>query len=207
MSTRELRYTFIGDGSSDQALMPILNWLLSEYGVAHFQGQWAAHPPSGGGLKSKVEYALRAYPCDILFVHRDAERQGYEARLQEIAEATHEITVTWVPVIPVRMTEAWLLTSETAIRSASGNPNGKIELTLPSPKQIEGLSDPKQRLFDLLKTASKQKGRDLAKRNVFQARALVAEHTDDFSALRSLSAFQRLEAALKDALSRIGRSN
>jgi hypothetical protein len=39
--------------------------------------------------------------------------------------------VRHIPVVPVRMTEAWLLADEFAIRSAPGNPNGTQSLDLP----------------------------------------------------------------------------
>ena len=47
-----LRYTLLSDGSSDQALMPILTWLLREQGVyGAIQPEWAdlrrlPRPPS-----------------------------------------------------------------------------------------------------------------------------------------------------------------
>ena len=44
---------------------------------------------------------------DLIFVHRDADSAGWEARAEEIRSAGEKRAV---PVIPVRMTETWALT-------------------------------------------------------------------------------------------------
>ena len=55
------------------------------------------------------------YPCDLLFVHRDAERESIEQREKEIRESLEKSAMERTPpvvrVIPVRMQEAWLLVS------------------------------------------------------------------------------------------------
>ena len=82
---------------------------------------------------------MMLYPCDLLFVHRDAEKESYDFRRQQVEAAVdggHH-----VPVIPVRMSEAWLLHEEAAIRRGSGNPVGRTALELPQPKDVEALVD------------------------------------------------------------------
>lgn len=98
-------------------------------------------------------------------------------------------------VVPVRMTEAWLLIDEAAIRRAAGNPNGRVELTLPSLRTLENLPDPKQTLNELLRTACELRGRRLAqfRRDEAARRVRVADLVDDFSPLLHLPAFQRLQ--------------
>ena len=91
---RELRYTLVSDGSSDRALLPILSWLLIEHRVlCPIQAEWAdlgrlRNPPKT--LASRIEWSLDLYPCDMLFVHRDAEiraeRRSYQQRKAEIIE-------------------------------------------------------------------------------------------------------------------------
>lgn len=48
-----------------------------------------------------------------------------------------------VPVIPGRMTEAWLRLDEAAIRRVAGNPNGRTKLGLPKLHEVESVADPK----------------------------------------------------------------
>ena len=201
----ELRYTLVSDGSSDRALLPILSWLLRQQRVmCPIQPEWAdlgglLNPPRD--LSSKIEQSLDFYPCDLLFVHRDAEKLSYTQRKNEIINALSNINPAHslsICVVPVRMTEAWLLIDEAAIRRAAGNANGQKPLDLPHPSLLEQHSNPKRLLYDLLKDASERKGRRLSNFPVGQSALLVAEYIDDFSPLRNLSAFASLEADLKE---------
>lgn len=206
---RELRFTFRTDGRSDRALVPILRWLLRENGVTcPIQPLWADlyRLPKKPPLMSKAEFEsiLDLYPCDLLFVHRDAEAQSYEKRVEEIRSVLSELSdpPPHVCVIPIRMQEAWLLIDENAIRQAAGNPNGKIPLSLPAIRGLESCPDPKQILYELLTTASEHRGRRLKK---FQARIgsacyRVTECIDDFTPLRQLPAFNQLESELRQAI-------
>ncbi len=156
---KEIRYTLLADGSSDKALLPILSWLLyqhcSEYAI---QSQWAdlgrlPNPPKR--LPEKIKTSVELYRCDLLFVHRDAEGIPRETRVAEIKRALGDIAQPPVVcVVPVRMTEAWLLSDEMAIRKAAGNPHGREPLQLPNINNIEKLPNPKLILYDLLCQAS-----------------------------------------------------
>jgi len=98
------------------------------------------------------------------------------------------------------MQEAWLLFNEHAIRAASGNPNGRILLNLPSLQEVEDIPDPKRVLHSLLKHASELHGRRLKDFNPSKQAHRVSEQIDDFHPLRQLSAFQVLENELSDLL-------
>jgi hypothetical protein len=125
----ELRYTLVCDGSSDQALLPVINWSLRKQRVTlPVNPAWAdltvlRHHPNG--LEEKIRSALELYPCDLLFVHRDCETQTVTHRQDEIRKALEGVFPTEaertpaVCIVPRRMTEAWLLISERVIRSAS----------------------------------------------------------------------------------------
>lgn len=88
---KEVRYTLTTDGPTDAALIPLLNWFLKEQGVAGpISPIWAdlrrlRLPPRG--LLDRIKCALDLYPCDLLFVHRDAENQSPERRHAEICQA------------------------------------------------------------------------------------------------------------------------
>jgi hypothetical protein len=123
---------------------------------------------------------------------------------QAIEESQLRVSVPQVPivmVIPVRMTEAWLLFDESSIRYAAGAPNGTIDLELPPLKRCEAIPDPKGCLYASLRTASEKSGRHLKKFNVNAAIHRVTELIVDFSPLRTLSAFQHLELSLVAAIS------
>lgn len=196
----ELRYTLVSDGPSDRALLPVLSWLLRENQVCcPIQEQWAdlrrlRNPPRR--LNARIQVSLDFYPCDLLFVHRDAETFPLHFRKNEINNALSRLTLTNPPavcVVPVRMMEAWLLFSEPAIRWASGNRNGRTSLSLPPLFRLEQIPDPKSKLFELLKIASERSGVRLKKFDVSRSAGLVTSFIDDFSPLRTLPAFQALE--------------
>lgn len=199
-----MKFTLVSDGPSDRALIPVIKWLVSEHSSTEaLDGAWAdfrflLRPPVG--LKEKILRGIDLYPCQLLFVHRDAENSSPQKRREEINSIVEEIESEGtsvrpaICVIPVRMMEAWLLIDESAIRRAAGNPAGRMPLGLPRAKNIESTPDPKTVLFDALRTASGYTGRRLAKMNFPALRHRVADLISDHAQLRSLSAFRALEA-------------
>jgi hypothetical protein len=211
----EIRFTLLSDGSSDKALIPIIHWALLQNTPEDtlIQPEWADLYYSSrklNSLQDRIVFALENFPCDILFVHRDTESsfpEDFESRLQEVRDAWHESNTTHpsklVPVIPVRMTESWLLINESAIRKASGNTNGTIRIDLPRIADLESLPDPKKDLMQLIREASGLKKRNLRKLNVNQSVHLVAEYILDYLPLRGLGAFRKFEIDLRAALTAI----
>ena len=202
---QELRYTLLADGSSDRALIPILTWLLRQScGAIPIQAEFAdlrRLSPSPRKLSERIDRSVELYPCDLLFVHRDAESAPIEKREAEIRKALKESSVEEsvrvVCVVPVRMQEAWLLIDEAALRRAAGNPNGTQSLAMPEVQKLEELADPKQLIRELLRQASGLRGRRLERFNWRSSAHRVAEMIDDFSILYRLAAFQRLAAAVE----------
>lgn len=209
-----LKYTLITDGPSDNALLCLLQWLWRENSIAA-EGEWFdprgfAPPPLS--IQQSIGKALELFPCDVLFVHRDAEAQDPEARRLEIEKAVRSAVdplkkMPYICVVPVRMMEAWFLFDETAIRRAAGNPNGRTALGLPPLSKIEQLSNPKSILIEALRKASGRKGRRLKKLRPHACRARLAELIRDFSPLRQLSAFAHLEADLGNVASHMRSQN
>lgn len=206
---KELVYTLLSDGSSDKALMPILTWLLRENQVnCAIQPQWAdlrrlREVPKT--LSPRIIKSLELYPCHILFIHRDAEREPRKNRVIEIEKALEEVRKSvMVPVhvcvIPVRMLEAWLLFDNTRLREAADNPRGRQTLQLPNIHTVEQLPDPKEILYQLLREASGLNGRRLDKFSVNERVHRLADLIDDFSPLRALSAFKELESEIQQVV-------
>lgn len=202
---QRLRYTLVADGSSDRALLPILTWLLRQScGAIPIEAEFAdlrllPRPPKE--LSERINQSVELYPCDLLFVHRDAESAPIEERETEIRKALEESSVEdsvrVVCVVPVRMQEAWLLIDEAALRKAAGNPNGTQPLAMPDVQRLEELADPKQLIRDLLRQASELQGRRLERFNWRSSAHRVAEMIGDFSPLYGLAAFQWLAAEVK----------
>jgi len=202
-----IEFTLLADGSSDAVLIEPLTWLLRQLGCEAANGTWAdlrflRSPPKD--LRARIEAAVDLYPCDLLFVHRDAEAKPAEARIAEIDAARDGLPTLAVPVVPVRMQEAWLLIDEAALRRAAGNPNGRMPLAMPGIDTLEGIADPKAMLHDLLRQASGLQGRRLKRFIPGRQTLRLGQLIDDYSALRRLPAFQQLEKQLGGCLMVMG---
>jgi hypothetical protein len=206
----ELTFTLLCDGSSDSVLIPILKWLVTHCG---FDGAVNHHWIDGAKLRHKkplerrIVQTLKLYPCELLFIHRDAEKEPQEMRRDEIEQAIaasqndiQQAQAVTVCVVPVRMTEAWLLFDEPAIRRASGNPNGTAPLHLPKRAQWEVIADPKSVLHEALRVASGLKRRQLENFPANQRQIQIPEYIQDFSPPLTLKAFQGLKDDTTKAL-------
>ena len=204
----DFKFTLIADGRTDDALIPILKWLLRNIGINAPELQLPIlgnlrNPPKK--LQDKIVIALDLFPCDILFIHRDAEsdENPIENRTKEIRKAEKLVKKSLPPivcVIPIKMIESWLLFNEDAIRKVVGNPNGIQDLNLPKISEIEKITDPKARLEKLLIDASfpNRRGKKVNIPSNYCVR--VAEEIGDFEPLRNLLAFQELEKELENTL-------
>lgn len=205
----EIRYTLLSDGSSDRALIPILDWLLQNHlNNCAIQSQWAELRPLDQSLRNtlekRIKLSLDLYPCDLLFIHRDAEREPHEVRINEIRTAITQlassISIPTVCIVPVRMTEAWLLFDISALRKAASNPNGSVPLQLPNIRRLEHEPDPKNVLHKILRQASGLSSRRLKSFSASDCTHRVSELINDFSPLRILPAFKALESELIDVI-------
>ncbi len=200
-----LRHTLVSDGATDANLIPIIDWSLKQVGgvalSAGVRAEFRRLPQPPSGLAERLVKAIELHPCEVLFVHRDAEKQTAESRRAEIQEAfaaiPHDIQLPAVAVVPVRMLEAWLCFDERAIRNAAGNPNGTAPLGLPPLRRIEGRPDPKEDLRKALLAGCELSGRRLKKFDTASAFWRIVDFIEDFSPLRELTAFQTFEESIR----------
>ena len=211
----ELSYTLVSDGTSDRALIPIINWIIRCNGYdGPLEGTCVDYRlfrtfGTSNYLADRILYALQYFPCELLFIHRDTELKTPAERIREITEALEIVfhintSIPSVPVIPVRMTEAWLLIREDAIRYAAGNLNSYTPITLPELDTLEHIAQPKTMLHELIVQAS---GLNARRRRAFVPERFVhrvTEFIDDFTPLRSLPAFRAFETDLVDTLQKQG---
>lgn len=195
-----LRFTLLAEGTSDRVLIPILTWMLiKKHPGFDWIGQTAdlqALPRPPRELPDKIATASELFPADVIFIHRDADREPPERRRAEIQAAIHSRPQSgvnqWAPVVPVRMTEAWLLVSEPALRAAAGNPNARVPLSFPSLRDLEAIPDPKDLLQKLLIEASETSGRRRKKFSFPVHRARIPDFIDDWEILLRLPSAKAL---------------
>lgn len=140
----------------------------------------------------------------IVFVHRDAESQTADLRFDEVRRGVDAVVPGHpaVPVVPVRMTEAWLLLDEAEIRLVAGRPSGVTSLNLPSLNQVEQVADPKAILATALVRAAEVRGRRLRRfqRDFSDHRRLLLSRLDPLGAVNNLTAWQRLKSDIDATL-------
>ena len=194
-----LAWSLLADGGADRALLAIVRWSIriARPDITLLEPRFEVRSTQLS-LATAIQECAERTNADVVFVHRDAERESLEDRRAEIPLVLDR----QVSVVPVRMTEAWLLIDERSIRAAASNPNGVIPLPMPKSRDLEGLPDPKDILRDLLVRASESSGRRLEKYKADLARRchLVAEEIESFAPLRGLPAFRAFEADLGAAL-------
>ena len=174
-----IKYILISDGSSDRALINIINYTLKQQFNLDFDGERAEigffSRQKIKPLEDKIAIIIDYYEPSLIFIHRDAENQPLEKREEEIESALDKADKTkqYAKIIPIRMTESWLLIDEKAIRKASGNPNGTMNLEMPDIQRLESLSDSKRTLEDILRKASGLSGRRLRDLNTRQSIQII----------------------------------
>ena len=147
-------------------------------------------------LPAKLLAAKEFFTADVYFIHRDAESVTWQARSAEIDQAVQRAlpAAQYVRVVPVQMTETWLLHNETAIREAAENPSGREPVRLPALKRLESLPETKLHLLAILREASGLTGRRLRKFEANERRRLHRladlQQEKGVAVLRALPAFQ-----------------
>ena len=78
MKTR--RFTLVAEGTSDRVLIPILRWMLLRH---HFGFEWMGQsadlhelPKPPRTLPQKIATASELFPADVIFIHRDSDRES-----------------------------------------------------------------------------------------------------------------------------------
>lgn len=190
---RQLAYAVVADGGTDRLLVPIIQWAIHRLdpGVEILEPEFRKR-------KGSVADFLATYKTGALlvFVHRDAENTTLDARLQEFQPLLRQDVV---PVVPVRMSESWLLFDGSAIAKAASSPSSPVPV--PVLAQIENIPNPKQRLDDLLFRAAGaptgRRGRTF-RRSIVDRRISVAEYITDYSPLECVPAFRRFQEVLAE---------
>jgi hypothetical protein len=203
---------YVCEGTSDRPLAEHVTRLFRDRGIrlVMTSPDFDRIPGKvGAGLEDKLRAARRfGRNYGILVVHRDSDNQGVDRRRAEIAAAAERVFLGTpvVAVIPVRMTEAWLLLDECALRRVAGNPNGRKDLNLPKRHEVERIADPKERLREILVVAAECTGRrlDIFKRRFAEHRRLLLERLDPSGPVADLVAWRSVVAEVDRAVALLG---
>ena len=116
---RQLAYAVVADGGTDRLLVPIIQWAVHRLdpGVEILE-------PDFRRRRGSITEFLGAYKTGamLIFVHRDSEGLSLEERLREFGTVDRPDVV---PVVPVRMSESWILIDGFAIAQAAGSTSAR----------------------------------------------------------------------------------
>lgn len=193
---RDWQCCLLREGSSDNALAGLLERLLTS--MTADATSVSARPDLRGSVSEKVSQLRQegAGVYDLVFIHRDSDRDGHQARVSEVRSLPGD---DLVPVVPVRMTEAWALAhlcDEPEVRKWLARDQGI------GPGRLEALSDPKTVLRRLLSRHEKN-GRLLGIQEFSVRRGQVIRSIDIGGGVTRLSAWQALVSELEDAILRV----
>jgi hypothetical protein len=189
--SRQITFCVVADGGTDRLLVPIIQWAIH-----HLDPDVEIlEPEFRKRMGSVSEFFERHTPeTHLIFMHRDAENRPMAERRSEILRVNHSRVV---PVVPVRMSEAWLLFDGVAIARAADRPSSTVDV--PKIHELEGIADPKSRLEGLIiEAAGSPRGRRLKvlKQSLVDRRVSVASLIADYQPLESLSAFRQFQQDL-----------
>lgn len=172
-------------------LVPIIQWAIHRLdpAVEILEPQFRKRRGSVGEDLDRL-----ANGSMLVFVHRDSENVTLKERLREFDVVTRQDVV---PVVPVRMSEAWILFNGTAIAKAAGSSSAEVPVQRVT--ELERIPDPKTRLDKLLvEAAGRPTGRHgkVFRRSIVERRVSVAGYIADYRPLESVPAFARFQETL-----------
>lgn len=162
----------------------------------------------GGTQEERIIYfAERTNGYHMAFVHLDADGRtrdrAYAERFypgyQQVQERQDGVNKMLVPIIPIRMTEAWMLADFEAFKDITGTRKTAADLNFPSsPHQVETL-DAKEVFESAVRNARPGRRRHLTPKDIYLPLAEVVR----LALLRRVPAFEAFESDLKKTLAQL----
>jgi len=205
----QIHFVLIGEGSSDTGLISHLKELCIHVGADEVSGTspdfQRLDERIGASVEAKLKATLELEPnANLIFIHRDSDSRNPAHRYTEIALAVEacEYSGSYVAIVPVQETEAWLLLNELAIRHIAQRPNGQRSLNLPRPRRVEFIASPKEVLQEALAIACEQRGKRLArfKRDFSSHRRLLLERLPIGGPLEQVPSWVRLKENIRTTI-------
>lgn len=206
---RQVIIAFCGEGSTDHYALPYLLRRIAEDILISRNAEFEVVQPldyllselNGQGVNNQYQaLAGKAAGAHLICVHHDANHltvqerraQNFEPGVAAAGLDSETARPFFIPVIPVREMETWLLVDKTAIERVIGDIPASAQIPA-SPRDLERLRDPKELLSSIIAAQT----RNMSERAVLME-ALAEEL--DLQALSALPAVQSLRRELEDGL-------
>ncbi len=163
------------EGPTDKRFLPgviqrTVQYLVAERGCTVIDVQEPMpvdiSPQIQGQAQRILEAARQTEGYHALIIHTDADHHSAERALNErfqpglLLAQEAGINHHLVPLIPIRMTEAWLLADPESLCQVIGTRMTANDVGVPErPHQVESDPDPKATLQEVVRRATAQRGR------------------------------------------------
>jgi hypothetical protein len=210
-----MRFALIKEGKADVPLVSVLTRLCRSLGAIDVAAEAVPNLGVGRKIAPNVKALLDGDPdISLLFIHMDGDQEGLALRRSRIDQALERCgrPRPYARVVPVRETEAWLLTDSRKIREVAGYPEGDTPLNLPKLALIEGCADVKTRLREALTLAQrprkhqKRKLYSIEEKEYARLRNELLENLDIHGPVHQLPAWQALVDDTRVALAALAQS-
>jgi hypothetical protein len=144
----------------------------------------------------------------ILIVHSDSDDQDEEDALTNrinpgfelVENEIGKICKNLVAIIPIRMTENWMIADKKALKDEIGTNKSDLKLELNFPlKNVELIANPKQKLRRVLELACSENPARLERFDVVDLYLPLGQKVD-LSVLSHLDSYKKFKCRLTDAL-------
>lgn len=220
--TQSLVMAFYGEGRADERFLPVLlqreaEDILLNYGRVSVDVIEPFLLRPSESFSSHAERLKRlaqdAAGYHVLVVHGDADSPSADRAMHErfqpglglisaARQAGTRVCGHVIPMIPIRMTEAWMLADAEAFYKTIGTRLLPEQLGLPSrPQHVESISEPKQTLLQAISIAlaDRPRRRRDPQQELVNLQDMLARQIR-LDMLRRVPAFQRFEEDLHAAL-------
>lgn len=161
---KQLVLALYAEGRTDERFLPVIvqrtaDWILRQRAFAAVDVleplPLKADPEASSRAERIFSVARKAVGFHALIVHADADAPTADDALQDriepgrqlVREAEGDVCRDLLPIIPIRMTEAWMMADAEAFRQVVGTDLRADQLGFPDqPHQVEAIQDPKHSL-------------------------------------------------------------
>jgi hypothetical protein len=145
----------------------------------------------------------------ILCVHADADDSNDDAvykykmnpALSGIENVEDDICKTIVPIVPVRMTEAWMLADKTLLKKEIGTTKTDQELGIY--REPEQYSDPKETIENAIRTARQERTKRHRKDLTISDLYLSIGQSISIDKLKQLSSYNKFQENIRSAFEKL----
>jgi hypothetical protein len=163
--------------------------------------------PQGGFVSQIKNIALNFSYFHVICIHCDSDNPSIELVLQKkihpaikAVNKIDEACKNLISIIPVQMTEAWLLADLDLLKSKIGTDKSNIELGLPTNiAQIEGYANPKDVISEAIRLAQEHLSKRRRKISISNLYSPVSQEIS-IDILSQLPSFNRFLEEVRKAL-------